>query len=161
VLEAMRIFNSEVRRATKLGPCIEVQKLTLHTSDGVVPVISAANHKSSTFVQAPEVPVDDPDRSARCQNAMQIAFQNMAERAMAAGWREQEVAAALWSILLTIICSRSAPIRRSRKPRKARFRNSVHADASFQMFVHLFAGFDFGVVHLRVTQAPLDFGRRA
>ncbi|MEK1854412.1 MAG: hypothetical protein AAAC48_21735 [Phyllobacterium sp.] len=65
------------------------------TSDGVVPIISAAIHKSSTFVQAPEVPVDDPDQSARCQNAMQMAFQNMAERAMAAGRREQAVAAAL------------------------------------------------------------------
>jgi hypothetical protein len=46
-------------------------------------------------VQAPEVPVDDPERSFRCQNAMQMAFQNVAARAMAAGWREQEVAAAL------------------------------------------------------------------
>lgn len=95
VLETMRIFNSEVRRATKLGLSIEVQLLKMHTSDGVVPVISAGIHKSSTFVSTPDVPVDDPDRSFRCQNAMQMAFQNMAERATAAGWREQEVAAAL------------------------------------------------------------------
>jgi hypothetical protein len=95
VLEAMRIFNSEVRRATKLGLSIEVQQLKMLTSDGEVPIISAAIHNASNFVPAPEIPVDDPDRSVRCQNAMQIAFQNMAERAMAAGWRDQEVAAAL------------------------------------------------------------------
>jgi hypothetical protein len=37
-----------------------------------------------------------------------------------------------WSNLPTIICSHSVPIRRSRKPPKARFRNSAHADASCQ-----------------------------
>jgi DNA ligase D-like protein (predicted ligase) len=84
-----------VQRATKLGLSIEVQQLKMHTSDDVVPIISAAIHNASTFVPAPEVPVDGPNRSLRCQSAMQIAFQNMAERAMAAGWREQEVAAAL------------------------------------------------------------------
>ncbi|MBA8878270.1 hypothetical protein [Phyllobacterium myrsinacearum] len=95
VFEAMRIFNSELRKATKLGLNIEVQQLKMLTSDGMVPIISVAVHNAPTFVPAPEVSVDDPARSVRCQSAMQIVFQNTAERAMAAGWREQEVAVAL------------------------------------------------------------------
>lgn len=43
----------------------------------------------------PTMPADDPDRFLKCQDAVHIAFQELAGRAVAAGWSEQEVAAAL------------------------------------------------------------------
>lgn len=43
----------------------------------------------------PAMSVDDPDRFLECQDAMDIAFQDLANRAVAAGWSEREVAAAL------------------------------------------------------------------
>jgi hypothetical protein len=46
-------------------------------------------------IPQPTLPADDPDRFLKCQDAVHIAFQDLADRAVAAGWGEQEVAAAL------------------------------------------------------------------
>jgi hypothetical protein len=46
-------------------------------------------------IPMPTVPADDPDRFLKCQDAVHIAFQELAERAVASGWGKREVASAL------------------------------------------------------------------
>jgi hypothetical protein len=46
-------------------------------------------------IHPPGKPLDHPDRFLDCQQALEPAFQNVVERATAAGWEEVEVVAAL------------------------------------------------------------------
>ncbi|AYG58723.1 hypothetical protein [Rhizobium jaguaris] len=46
-------------------------------------------------IQPPPVEQTDPDRYSWCQFALHSAFAEVAKRAVAAGWDEREVAAAL------------------------------------------------------------------
>jgi len=46
-------------------------------------------------IQPPPVGQTDPDRYSWCQFALHSAFAEVAKRAVAAGWNEREVAAAL------------------------------------------------------------------
>ena len=41
-------------------------------------------------ISKPFVTKDDPDRHIRCQDALQFAFRDLIEAAMAAGWSERE-----------------------------------------------------------------------
>lgn len=43
----------------------------------------------------PDIPKDDPDRFIRCQEAMHIGFAAFVDRAIAAGWRSDEVLQAI------------------------------------------------------------------
>lgn len=46
-------------------------------------------------IPPPNVPEDDPDRFIRCQNALHVEFQDLVDRAVAAGWRPEEVLVSL------------------------------------------------------------------
>lgn len=46
-------------------------------------------------IQSPKILPDDPDRFVRCQEALEKAFGEVASRAVAAGWKDDEVAGAL------------------------------------------------------------------
>jgi hypothetical protein len=46
-------------------------------------------------IPPPTVSADHPDRNVSCQLALHSAFMQFAARAIAAGWNEREVAAAL------------------------------------------------------------------
>jgi hypothetical protein len=46
-------------------------------------------------IPSPKTPAVHPDRFLNCQEAMADAFCQLAEQAVAAGWREDEVAGAL------------------------------------------------------------------
>lgn len=48
-----------------------------------------------TEVTAPKRPNGHPDRQLDCEEAMEAAFQEIAEKAIAAGWGQQEIALAL------------------------------------------------------------------
>ncbi|MBY3531269.1 hypothetical protein HFN72_36120 [Rhizobium laguerreae] len=42
-------------------------------------------------IYPPDVPNDDPDRFIRCQDALHLDFAGLVDRAVAAGWRADEV----------------------------------------------------------------------
>ncbi|MBA8835184.1 hypothetical protein [Rhizobium leguminosarum] len=42
-------------------------------------------------IYPPDLPKDDPDRFIRCQDALHLAFAAFVDRAIAAGWRTDEV----------------------------------------------------------------------
>ncbi|NKJ72835.1 hypothetical protein GFL38_11280 [Rhizobium leguminosarum bv. viciae] len=42
-------------------------------------------------IYPPNVPNDDPDRHLRCQDALHLEFAAFIDRAVAAGWRADEV----------------------------------------------------------------------
>ncbi|MBY3464242.1 hypothetical protein HFN80_09480 [Rhizobium laguerreae] len=44
-----------------------------------------------TKLYPPDVPNDDPDRFIRCQHALHLDFAGLVDRAVAAGWRADEV----------------------------------------------------------------------
>lgn len=46
-------------------------------------------------VSPPKRPSDHPDRQLDCEEAMEAAFQEVAEKAIAAGWAQQEIAIGL------------------------------------------------------------------
>ncbi len=46
-------------------------------------------------VSPPKRPIDHPDRQLDCEEAMEAAFQEVAEKATAAGWGQQEIAIGL------------------------------------------------------------------
>ncbi|PDT32268.1 hypothetical protein CO660_00025 [Rhizobium sp. L9] len=48
-----------------------------------------------TEIARPSVSEDHPDRQIRCQDAMQLAFERLVERAAAAGWSEREAVIAI------------------------------------------------------------------
>jgi hypothetical protein len=48
-----------------------------------------------TSIPSPSLPKDDPDRFLRCQNALQIAFHDLFDAALAAGWDADETACAI------------------------------------------------------------------
>jgi hypothetical protein len=48
-----------------------------------------------TDILGPKSQTDHPDRFLSCQEAVETAFASLAEQAVAAGWGEAEVAAAL------------------------------------------------------------------
>jgi hypothetical protein len=52
-------------------------------------------HFAMSDILPPAVPDDHPDRHVSCQFALHAAFLQIAGRAVAAGWNEREVAAAL------------------------------------------------------------------
>jgi hypothetical protein len=43
----------------------------------------------------PDIPEDDPDRFIRCQETLHLAFASFVDRAVAAGWRADEVLATI------------------------------------------------------------------
>ncbi len=47
------------------------------------------------YIPPPTLPPGDPDRHLKCQEALDVALQEVAQAAMKAGWDQQEVAAAL------------------------------------------------------------------
>jgi hypothetical protein len=47
------------------------------------------------FIPPPTLPPGDPDRHLKCQEAMDVALQEVALAAIKAGWDKQEVATAL------------------------------------------------------------------
>ncbi|HEY0120681.1 MAG TPA: hypothetical protein VGC14_02780 [Rhizobium sp.] len=46
-------------------------------------------------ISPPKIVIDHPDRDIECQEALSDAFIELTDRARAAGWLDQEVAAAL------------------------------------------------------------------
>ncbi len=46
-------------------------------------------------IPEPTLPPGDPDRHLKCQDAVHIAFQQLCDDAVAAGWEATEVATAL------------------------------------------------------------------
>ncbi|OWK24750.1 hypothetical protein AJ87_18650 [Rhizobium yanglingense] len=42
-------------------------------------------------IYPPDVPEDDPERFLRCQETLHIAFASFVDRAVAAGWKADEV----------------------------------------------------------------------
>ena len=48
-----------------------------------------------TSILSPALPKDDPDRFLRCQDALQIAFQELFDNALAAGRDANEIACAI------------------------------------------------------------------
>ncbi|GAB1584050.1 hypothetical protein PPNSA23_39930 [Phyllobacterium phragmitis] len=46
-------------------------------------------------IPPPKLPADDPDRCLECQEALEIAFQDLIERAVNAGWNEAEACNAI------------------------------------------------------------------
>jgi len=47
------------------------------------------------YILPPTLPPGDPDRHLKCQEAMDVALQEVALAAIKAGWDQQEVATAL------------------------------------------------------------------
>lgn len=47
------------------------------------------------YIPPPTLPPGDPDRHLKCQEAMDVALQEVALAAIKAGWDQQEVATAL------------------------------------------------------------------
>ncbi|MBW6426017.1 hypothetical protein KX729_32085 [Rhizobium sp. XQZ8] len=72
-------------------------------TDGVIYILTAALEEapadSITFgmadVSAPKLPITHPDRHLSCQEAIDTAFHALASQTEDAGWRKEEVAAAL------------------------------------------------------------------
>ncbi|MDX3927051.1 MAG: hypothetical protein QHC90_14750 [Shinella sp.] len=62
-----------------------------------------------TDIQSPKAEITDPDRLQECEGALAIAFHELVSRAVAAGWREGEVATALAIIAENHIVSLSSP----------------------------------------------------
>jgi len=50
-------------------------------------------------ISKPFVTRDDPDRHIRCQDALQYAFRDLIEAAVAAGWSEQEAVDAVGELV--------------------------------------------------------------
>ncbi|YBV97120.1 hypothetical protein M1D80_09550 [Phyllobacteriaceae bacterium JZ32] len=46
-------------------------------------------------IPAPKRPEDDPDRRLECQEALEIAFQELITHAVKAGWNEAEACSAI------------------------------------------------------------------
>lgn len=46
-------------------------------------------------ISSPRRPPEHPDRQLDCEEAMEAAFQDVVEKAMAAGWGQQEIAIGL------------------------------------------------------------------
>lgn len=42
-------------------------------------------------IYPPDIPEDDPDRFIRCQETLHLAFASFVDRAVAAGWKVDEV----------------------------------------------------------------------
>ncbi|NKL87370.1 hypothetical protein GFL98_31350 [Rhizobium leguminosarum bv. viciae] len=42
-------------------------------------------------IDPPDVPDDDPNRFIRCQDALHLAFAGFVDRAVASGWKPEEV----------------------------------------------------------------------
>ncbi|MFJ6328499.1 MULTISPECIES: hypothetical protein [unclassified Rhizobium] len=59
------------------------------------------------YIPPPTLPPEDPDRHLKCQDAIHVAFSDLARAAVEAGWDEQEVATALVEVadahVLTVI----------------------------------------------------------
>jgi hypothetical protein len=53
------------------------------------------HHQVMTEIKPPTVPEKDPDRFIRCQDALHVEFQDLVDRAVAAGWRPEEVLVSL------------------------------------------------------------------
>ncbi|MBB3966039.1 MULTISPECIES: hypothetical protein [Rhizobium] len=49
-------------------------------------------------IYRPFVTSDDPDREVRCQDAMQFAFEDLAQACVASGWSERESMEAIISL---------------------------------------------------------------
>ena len=49
-------------------------------------------------IKPPAISKDHPDRDLECQAALSDAFADLADRAAAAGWSDEEVAAALTAL---------------------------------------------------------------
>ncbi|MDK4720163.1 hypothetical protein PH552_12490 [Rhizobium sp. CNPSo 3968] len=60
-----------------------------------------------SYIPPPTLPPGDPDRHLKCQDAVHVAFSDLARAAVEAGWDEQEVATALVEVadahVLTVI----------------------------------------------------------
>jgi hypothetical protein len=57
-------------------------------------------------IEPPRLPPDDPDRAIECEFHLEAAFAELADAAVAAGWTEDELEAALVGLAKARIMSR-------------------------------------------------------
>lgn len=54
-------------------------------------VVDRLKYHQMDEIYPPDVPTNDPDRFIRCQDALHLEFAALVDRALAAGWRADEV----------------------------------------------------------------------
>jgi hypothetical protein len=78
-----------------------------------------------TDIFGPRSQTDHPDRFLNCQEAIEAAFASLAERAVAAGWGEAEVAAALVDVADCHMLSLKANMETEKIIREAASRSAI------------------------------------
>ncbi|MGO6966602.1 hypothetical protein [Rhizobium leguminosarum] len=66
-------------------------KVIHHALRCIDALLRAAQVHEMDEIYPPDVPNDDPDRFIRCQDALHLDFAALVDRAVAAGWRADEV----------------------------------------------------------------------
>jgi hypothetical protein len=78
-----------------------------------------------TDISGPKWQTDHPDRFLSCQEAVEAAFASLADQAVAAGWGETEVAAALVDVADCHMLSLNANLETEKMIRDAASRSTI------------------------------------